>query len=54
MSEEDTMMPQLKLHYFWGKLDNHFEKFVELVQKVKHQHAAIGLSHPVLKAKPDA
>jgi hypothetical protein len=38
MPGEDMKIPQLKPRYFRGKLDNHFEKFVE----VKHQHAAIG------------
>jgi hypothetical protein len=28
---EDTKIPQLKPHYSRGKLDNHFEKFVEVV-----------------------
>jgi hypothetical protein len=32
MSGEDTKIPQLKPHYFRGKLDNHFEKFVEVVR----------------------
>jgi hypothetical protein len=31
MPGEDTKMPQLKPRYFRGKLDNHFEKFVEVV-----------------------
>jgi hypothetical protein len=31
MSGEDTKIPQLKPSYFQGKLDNHFEKFVEVV-----------------------
>jgi hypothetical protein len=31
MPEEDMKIPQLKPHYFQGKLDNHFEKFVEVV-----------------------
>jgi hypothetical protein len=31
MPGEDTRIPQLKPHYFRGKLDNHFEKFVEVV-----------------------
>jgi hypothetical protein len=30
--EEDTNIPQLKPRYFRGKLDNHFEKFVEVVR----------------------
>jgi hypothetical protein len=30
MPEEDTRIPQLKTRYFRGKLDNHFEKFVEV------------------------
>jgi hypothetical protein len=32
MSGEDTRIPQLKPRYFRGKLDNHFEKFVEVVR----------------------
>jgi hypothetical protein len=31
MLGEDTKIPQLKPRYFLGKLDNHFEKFVEVV-----------------------
>jgi hypothetical protein len=31
MPGEDTKIPQHKPHYFRGKLDNHFEKFVEVV-----------------------
>jgi hypothetical protein len=31
---EDTKIPQLKPHYFRGKLDNHFEKFVEVVHRL--------------------
>jgi hypothetical protein len=31
MLGEDTKIPQLKPCYFRGKLDNHFEKFVEVV-----------------------
>jgi hypothetical protein len=31
MPREDTKIPQLKPCYFRGKLDNHFEKFVEVV-----------------------
>jgi hypothetical protein len=31
MLEEDTKIPQLKPRYFRGKLDNHIEKFVEVV-----------------------
>jgi hypothetical protein len=31
MPGEDTKISQLKPHYFRGKLDNHFEKFVEVV-----------------------
>jgi hypothetical protein len=34
MPEEDTMIPQLKPRYFRGKLDNHFEKFVEVVRRL--------------------
>jgi hypothetical protein len=33
MPEEDTKIPQLKPRYFRGKLDNHFEKFVEVVHR---------------------
>jgi hypothetical protein len=32
MPEEDTRIPQLNPRYFRGKLDNHFEKFVEVVR----------------------
>jgi hypothetical protein len=31
---EDMKIPQLKPRYFRGKLDNHFEKFVEVVRKL--------------------
>jgi hypothetical protein len=34
MPGEDTKIPQLKPHYFQGKLDNHFEKFVEVVRRL--------------------
>jgi hypothetical protein len=34
MPGEDTKIPQLKTHYFQGKLDNHFEKFVEVVRRL--------------------
>jgi hypothetical protein len=34
MPEEDTRIPQLKPRYFGGKLDNHFEKFVEVVRRL--------------------
>jgi hypothetical protein len=34
MSGEDMKMPQLKPRYFQGKLDDHFEKFVEVVHRL--------------------
>jgi hypothetical protein len=34
MLGEDTMMLQLKPRYIRGKLDNHFEKFVEVVRRL--------------------
>jgi uncharacterized membrane protein YkoI len=34
MPGEDTRIPQLKPRYFRGKLDNHFEKFVEVVHRL--------------------
>jgi hypothetical protein len=34
MPGEDTRILQLKPHYFQGKLDNHFEKFVEVVRRL--------------------
>jgi hypothetical protein len=34
MPGEDTKILQLKPRYFRGKLDNHFEKFVELVRRL--------------------
>jgi hypothetical protein len=34
MPGEDTKIPQLKPHYFRGKLDNHFEKFMEVVRRL--------------------
>jgi hypothetical protein len=34
MLGEDTKIPQLKPRYFQGKLDNHFEKFVEVVRRL--------------------
>jgi hypothetical protein len=34
MLEEDMRIPQLKPRYFRGKLDNHFEKFVEVVRRL--------------------
>jgi hypothetical protein len=34
MTGEDTKTPQLKPRYLRGKLDNHFEKFVEVVHRL--------------------
>jgi hypothetical protein len=34
MPGEHTKIPQLKPHYFRGKLDNHFEMFVEIVRRL--------------------
>jgi hypothetical protein len=34
MPREDTKIPQLKPRYFRGRLDNHFEKFVEVVRRL--------------------
>jgi DNA primase catalytic subunit len=34
MLRKDTKIPQLKPRYFRGKLDNHFEKFVEVVRRL--------------------
>jgi hypothetical protein len=34
MPGEDTKIPQLKPRYFRGKIDNHFEKFVEVVSRL--------------------
>jgi hypothetical protein len=34
MPGEDTKIPQLKPRYFQDKLDNHFEKFVEVVHRL--------------------
>jgi hypothetical protein len=34
MPGEDTKILQLKPHYFQGKLENHFEKFVEVVRRL--------------------
>jgi hypothetical protein len=34
MPGEDRKIPQLKPRYFRGKLDNHFEKFVEFVRRL--------------------
>jgi hypothetical protein len=34
MPGEDTKIPQLKPRFFRGKLDNHFEKFVEVVRRL--------------------
>jgi predicted hydrocarbon binding protein/ribosomal protein L32 len=34
MPGEDTKILQLKLRYFRGKLDNHFEKFVEVMHRL--------------------
>jgi hypothetical protein len=41
--EEDTRIPQLKQRYFRGKLDNHFEKFVEVVRR-------LSINMPILDA----
>jgi predicted aspartyl protease len=35
MPGEDTNIPQLKPYYFRGKLDNHFEKFVEVMRRLR-------------------
>jgi hypothetical protein len=42
MPGEDTKIPQLKTCYFRGKLDNHFEKFVEVVHRLSINNAVIG------------
>jgi hypothetical protein len=34
MPREDTKIPQLKPRYFRGKLDNYFEKFVEVLRRL--------------------
>jgi hypothetical protein len=34
MPGKDTKIPQLKPHYFRGKLDNNFKKFVEVVRRL--------------------
>jgi hypothetical protein len=34
MPGEDTKIPQVKPHYFQGKLDNHFQKFMEVVRRL--------------------
>jgi hypothetical protein len=34
MSRKDTNIPPLKPRNFRGKLDNHFEKFVEVVRRL--------------------
>ena len=34
MPSDDTKMPTLKTRYFRGKIDNHFEKFVEVVRRL--------------------
>jgi hypothetical protein len=34
MPGEDTKIPQLKPHYFRGKIDNHLVKFVEVVRRL--------------------
>jgi hypothetical protein len=34
MPGKDTKIPQIKPRYFRGKLDNHFEKFVEVVRRL--------------------
>jgi hypothetical protein len=38
MPGEDTKIPQLKPRYFRCKLDNHFEKFVEVVHRASTCH----------------
>jgi hypothetical protein len=43
MPGEDTKIPQLKTRYFRGKLDNHFEKFVEVVRR-------LSINMPLLEA----
>ena len=34
MPSDDTKMPTLKTRYFQGKVDSHFEKFVEIVRRL--------------------
>jgi hypothetical protein len=34
MLGEDTKLLQLKPRYFQGKIDNHFEKFVEVLRRL--------------------
>jgi hypothetical protein len=43
MPREDTKIPQLKPRYFRGKLDNHFEKFVEVLRR-------LNINMPILDA----
>jgi hypothetical protein len=43
MPEEDTRIPQLKPRYFQGKLNNHFEKFVEVLRR-------LSINMPILDA----
>jgi hypothetical protein len=42
MPGEDTKIPQLKPRYFRGKLDNHFEKFVEVVRRLSINMPLLG------------
>jgi hypothetical protein len=42
MSGKDKKRPQLKPRYFLGKLDNHFEKFVEVVRRLSINMPLLG------------
>jgi hypothetical protein len=42
MPGEDTKIPQLKPRYIRGKLDNHFEKLLEVVRRLSINMPLLG------------
>jgi hypothetical protein len=54
MPGEDTKIPQLKPRYFRGKLDNHFEKFVEVVRRLSIIQVREGVMRPWSKCERHA
>jgi hypothetical protein len=48
---EDTKISQLKPCYFQGKLDNHFEKFVEVVRRLCRYRMPFKFLHILITSK---
>jgi hypothetical protein len=48
---EDTKISQLKPCYFQGKLDNHFEKFVDVVRRLCRYRMPFKFLHILITSK---